>query len=541
MPLPTIHDLVHLEPVRAALRTLRERDAVPRLHRRDPSLWSDDPAVRATIAQRLGWLDAAGGRPGGGPAPAQEWADAIAALAEGARADGLAHVVLAGMGGSSLAPEVFAKVSSKAQGGRVRGLSLRVLDSTHPAAVSATLDQADLDRTLVLVSSKSGSTEETRAFAAHAAALVPDPRHLVAITDAGSALDREATAAGWRAVLRNPADIGGRFSALSLFGMAPAGLLGVDLAKVWATAAAHLAACHEPDPEHNPGAQLAAFMAGFALAGRDKLTLLAPPWLAPLGDWVEQLVAESTGKDGRGVVPIVGEAPGEPSQYGEDRAFVAYRDASAAEALAAAGFPVLFLDVDGPDALGAEYVRWEVATALAGVVLGVNPFDEPNVTESKRNTAAVLEEVAAGAPVPPVEEGDVRGLVEGLRPGDYLSLQAYLPPTGPYATGLDRIRALVRDRTRVATTAGWGPRFLHSTGQLHKGGPDTAVALQLVDPVEGGPGIPGRPYDFATLLRAQAAGDLRSLRAHGRRVAQVAVRSPADLERLHDTLEGYLR
>ncbi|MBA2529435.1 MAG: transaldolase, partial [Euzebyales bacterium] len=501
-----------MPPVDDALAELRDRDAVARLHDRDPALWSDDPEHQDVVGNRLGWLDVA--------TPPSGWPERLAAFVRGVRQDDINRVVLAGMGGSSLAPEVVAELFAH----RGRGAELRVLDSTHPAAVRALLDDADLSRTLVMVSSKSGTTEETSCFAAHAGELV-GPQRLVAITDDGSRLQAQALDQGWRAVFTNPADIGGRYSALSLFGMLPAALVGADTSRLWERAAAMLERCRRP-VEGNPGAQLAAFMAGNAGAGRDKLTLLTPTALLPLASWVEQLVAESTGKDGTGIVPVVGEPIGEPGVYGDDRAFVALRYGAdqllGADALADAGHPVLTLEVEHAEDLGGEYVRWEVATALAGALLGVDPFDEPNVAESKANTTAVLGEVGGGG-LPEPEHGDVGALLGELRSGDYLSLQAYLPPDPAHAGPLARVRAEVRDRLHVATTFGWGPRFLHSTGQLHKGGPSSVVALQVVNSPTGGPPIPGRPYDFATLVQAQAVGDLRSLRDHGRRVAQVGV------------------
>jgi transaldolase / glucose-6-phosphate isomerase len=500
--------------VRDALALLADAGAPRRLHDRDASLFSDDAEIQQAVAQRLGWLDVT--------SPPTGWLERIDALTAEVRAAGLHRVVLAGMGGSSLAPEVFALA-----GQRRDGASLEILDSTHPAAVEARLG-GDLSSTLVLVASKSGSTEETACFAAHAAAVLPGPEHLVAITDAGSALHRQAQAEGWRAVLTNPQDIGGRFSALSLFGMVPAALAGVDVAAVWARAAEEAVRTAAGGPlDDDPAAVLGAFMAGHARAGRDKLTLLPHPELAPLGDWIEQLVAESTGKQGVGVVPVVGEPLGAPAVYGADRAFVAVRlgdrPVPGEVELAAAGHPVLVQQLADGDDLGAAFLRWELATAYAGVVLGVNPFDEPNVTESKANTRTVLDEVAGGGSLPAPENGDLAGLLDLAGPGDYLSLQAYLPPTSANAAALRRLQGVLRDGTGLAATAGFGPRFLHSTGQLHKGGPDSVVAIQLVDTPPSGPTIPGRPYDFAALVRAQAAGDLRSLRAHDRRVTQVNV------------------
>ncbi|MDQ3973040.1 MAG: glucose-6-phosphate isomerase [Actinomycetota bacterium] len=531
---PTLRD-----PVLEALDELRERDAMDRLLSRDPTLWSDDPEVRDVVARRLGWLDVT--------APLPDWPDRIGAFVDGVRADGLNRVVLIGMGGSGLAPGLFAHVF----GGGGRGAELLVLDSTHPDAVRAALDDADLSRTLALVSSKSGTTEEARAFAAHAQHLLESPTRLAAITDRGTPLEEEARAKGWRSCFLNPTDIGGRYAALSYVGMVPAALVGADTAALWQRATRLLERCRAAgDSPENPAAVLAAFMAGWARHGRDKLTLLAPTTLASLGDWIEQLVAESTGKHGTGIVPVVGEPVGPPEVYGDDRAFVALRlgadEVLGVDTLAAAGLPLLRLDLDDRLDLGAEFVRWEVATALAGALLGVNPFDEPNVAESKANTRAVLDDIAAGGELPSHEDGDVTALLADLGTGDYLSIQAFLCPTEANMAPLARLRQRVRDRLRTATTFDWGPRFLHSTGQLHKGGPDSLAALQVVDlalerPDRDGLAIPGRSYDIATLIRAQAAGDLQSLRAHGRRVVQVGVDGPAALRRLADTVDAATR
>lgn len=512
------------DAMRDALVDLGDADAVRRLWERDTSLFSDDPAVREAVADRLGWLDVAGGRPG--------WTAELGAFADRVDTDGIDHVVLAGMGGSSLAPAVFSAVLAKA-GTR----TLTVLDSTHPDAVRDALPADGLDTTLVVVSSKSGTTAETRAFALYAERHVPSTRHLAAITDPGSPLAEEATTRGWRAVFTNPTDIGGRYSALSLFGMVPAALIGVDVDAVWRSGRAMLARC---GPAHhgvdNPALALGAFMGGMAREGRDKLTVFSSPTLASFGDWLEQLVAESTGKQGRGIVPVVGEPVASPAVYGDDRAFVVIEHAGdpvpGVAELEAAGLPVFTLTVDDVYDLGGEFVRWEAATALAGVLLGIDPFDQPNVTESKQNTNEVLAEVAGGAALPPPEEGDLAAVLAGVEPGDYVSIQSYLAPDQKVEDGLTEVRMMLRDALPVATTAGWGPRFLHSTGQLHKGGPNTVVALQLVDVPDDDLAIPNRDYGFATLIRAQALGDLRSLRAHDRRVVQRRIDGPEDIVRL---------
>lgn len=535
------------EPVRAALADLDDVSALTRLHDRDASLFGDG-AARESAADRLGWLDVA---------EAGDRAERLRSFVAAVRADGVERVVLCGMGGSSLAPEVFSRVCGTGPG----GLPLTVLDSTHPAAVRAAFS-GDLSRTLVLVSSKSGSTEETRDFALYAAPLLPSPRSLVAITDPGSDLDLQATGEGWRDVFRNPADIGGRYSALSWFGMVPAALLGVDPALVWARSAEVLdrsgpGSDLATDPGRragtSPATVLGAFIGGHARAGRDKLTLLLAPGLEAFGDWAEQLVAESLGKQGSGVVPVVGEPVGgpgwDPAVYGGDRAFVELRLAGVrgpgAAAVEATGHPVYTLDLTDSTDIGGQFLLWETAVALAGVVLEVNPFDEPNVSESKANTGQVLADVRGGRPLPPPEDGDLAALFAAVRPGDYVSLQAYLAPGPTVHDALARLQGLVRDRLHVAVTAGVGPRFLHSTGQLHKGGPATVVALQVVDadlwdPTAEAVPIPGLAYDFGVLVRAQAVGDLASLRAHDRRVAQVGVAGAAGLTDLIARVEAAL-
>jgi transaldolase / glucose-6-phosphate isomerase len=522
------------EPVREALDELTAKEAVRRLFERDASLWSDDADVQRAITDRLGWIDVAGGR--------SQWSEQLPAFAADVADDGINRIVLAGMGGSSLAPEVFATVFRDV--GRTQ---MTVLDSTHPRAVAERLPDNDLDSTLVVVSSKSGTTAETRAFALRAERLVPSTRHLVAITDPGSHLAEEAHARSWRAVFDNPADIGGRYSALSLFGMVPAALIGVDIDAIWRSGAAMATACAPPHGGiDNPAVTLAAFMGGCARTGRNKLTLLTSPPLASFADWIEQLVAESTGKQGTGIVPVVREPLGPPDVYGDDRAFVVIEHAKDpvpdTAQLEAAGHPVLRIRLDDRYALGGEFVRWEVATAMAGVLLGIDPFDQPNVAESKQNTDDVLDEVASGTALPDPEDGDLRQLLETVRPGDYVSIHSYLPPDDKVAAGLTEVRVMIRDALRVATTSGWGPRFLHSTGQLHKGGPNSVVVLQLVDmpSQDDDVEIPARDYTFGTLVRAQAIGDLRSLRAHDRRVMQRRIDGPEDIVRLIGDLTAVL-
>jgi glucose-6-phosphate isomerase/transaldolase/glucose-6-phosphate isomerase len=388
-------------------------------------------------------------------------------------------VVLLGMGGSSLGPEVLRAVSGDRR--------LTVLDTTDPETI-ASIDPAD---TFFLVSSKSGTTLEVKTLFAHFWEQVPDGARFAAITDPGTKLDALAVDGGFNRVFRNPADIGGRYSVLSYFGLVPAALMGLDVAEL-CTRAQHV--------NRQAAAELGVAMGEAAQAGRDKVTVVVPEDFAPFGLWVEQLIAESTGKHGKGCVPV----PTTDVEHGDDRHVVA-------------------LELETVYDLGEQFMRWEIATVVAGHVLGIDPFDEPNVTESKENTGKVLDSLPL-PDLPTAEPGQVDEWLRGtVRPGDYVSVQAYLP-YGDEA-GLEQVRRGLRDGLDgLAVTAGYGPRFLHSTGQLHKGGPDEVVAVQLVrrTPAPSVP-IPGYPYDFNTLIAAQAIGDYQSLAAHGRRVLRVAV------------------
>ncbi len=486
------------------------RDAVvARIWAKDHTLWGSDSAE---ISDRLGWLAL--------PEVMAERLGELAGFAQAVRADGFTTAVVCGMGGSSLAPEVYRRVVGVAEG----ALDLVVLDTTHPAAVAALADTLDLDRTLFVVASKSGGTIETLSHFAYFYEQTGRGQQFVAITDAGSPLEALARARGFRATFLNAADVGGRYSALSLFGLVPAALMGADLEALLDAGAEMAAACHGcvPCPD-NPGLWLGVVLGEATRGGRDKATLVLPPELAPLGAWVEQLLAESTGKDGTGIVPVVDEDLGPPEVYGTDRLFLTLGQAQAGaaetlSALEAAGHPVARLGDAGPARLGAELFRFEFATAVAGHLLGVNPFDQPNVAEAKEATRRILEE----GPVDDPRGDDPAALLASLVPGDYLALQAYLDPTPETQHRLRQVRLALRNRRRVATTVGFGPRFLHSTGQLHKGGPPSGAFLQVVDEArEADLAIPGRPYTFRTLIDAQALGDLRSLRQRGRRVARV--------------------
>ena len=529
--------------VAGRLERLAAERYAERLWEADASLWKpDDEAHQAIIGNALGWLSVFEG--------VREQAEGVSEFVDELRAEGFRSAVLLGMGGSSLAPEVLEAVLGTTEG----YLKLHVLDSTDPAAVLAVEGAVDLESTVFVVSSKSGGTTETASFHAYFFERVREHcgdhagQHFIAITDEGTSLQEEALAQGFRAVFVNPSDIGGRYSALSFFGMVPAALIGADLERLLDGVRDVAVACGPdvPAPE-NPGLRLGAVLGEAALAGRDKLTIVSEPPLRALGAWVEQLVAESTGKEGTGIVPVDLEQVGDSGVYGEDRVFAAVGLTSVAASgaaqrlmdLAAAGHPVIGHAMDGAYDLGGEFLRWEIAVATAGHVLGIDPFDQPNVQESKDNTkrllagyiasGELLEDLPAGdgRVAFPVRDEDLPAALTAFfaraAPGDYVALQAYVAPGDSVWADLQKLRQELRDRLRLATTLGYGPRFLHSTGQLHKGGPNRGLFLQLVghDPVDVD--IPGQPYSFSVLKRAQARGDLGALRAHGCRALRVCL------------------
>jgi hypothetical protein len=465
-------------------------------------------------------------------------------LSERMRAD-TDRVLVLGMGGSSLAPLVFASSFGR-RGGFPR---LEVLDTTEPSSVLAVANGAPPGRTVYVVSSKSGTTLEPNLFFDYFYARAEQDlgskagERFVVITDPGTPLQEVARSRNVEAtVLADPA-IGGRYSALSPFGVVPAALSGVDVGALLAGARKMAEACHAEAVEENPGASLGAAMGALALERRDKLTFSVNSPIARFGMWAEQLIAESTGKEGKGILPVEGEPLGPPEVYGDDRFFVRIgpEDADADRALAAlerAGHPVARFAVTDPLELGAEMFRWEFATAVAGSLLEINPFDQPNVQEAKDRTNEILSGKAPGGGTSGRGPSSAPELVDSLRPRDYFAITAYLPSTAANEDRLAKIRVSVRDGKRVATTVGFGPRFLHSTGQFHKGGPDTGVFLQLTaEPAESVP-IPGRPYGFERVVAAQAAGDLAALVSRGRRAISLHLSSdPApELEALASEL-----
>jgi len=524
-----------LEPQVRARAPHAERAAAA-LARRDASLWSPAPDVQAKIANRLGWLDS--------PRLMGRSLDRLTSFAAGIRRTGFSDVVLLGMGGSSLAPEVLRAIVGVAPGWP----RFHMLDSTDPAAVQAAATPPQT--TLYILASKSGGTIEPNSLAAHfratleAAGISRWSDHFVAITDEGTALATRARDERFRDVFINPSDIGGRYSALSFFGMVPAALMGQDVGALVGGAMPMVDAALNPTtPALEHGAVgLGLVMAEAARAGHDKLTLLLPPAFASFGLWVEQLVAESTGKGGVGVVPVAGEPVGAPDAYGDDRLFVDVRGGGPPLT------PAVIYPWTDPLALGVEFVRWEVATAVAGALLGINPFDEPNVQQAKDATSRLLAEFTSTGALPStppaltLAEGvelrastaataalggrDAAAFLTLVRRGDYFAQLAYVSPGSDVLPELDRLRLAVRDRKHAATTVGVGPRYLHSTGQLHKGGPNTGVFLLVTAGAPADAAIPGQPYTFATLERAQALGDFASLDAAGRRAVHLHLPAP---------------
>ena len=523
---------------RAAARLEADR-AVSRIWSADGSLWKAEAVARKLIENALGWLTI--------PERIAPTLPDLQAFVSEARS-GTDRVVVLGMGGSSLAPYVFSRTFGSAPGYP----QVEVLDSTEPSAVEATAARSDPRRTLFIVSSKSGTTLEPNIFFDyffdHATRELSgrSGERFIVITDPGSALENEARSRRVRRIFPGDPQIGGRYSALSNFGLVPAAFLGVDVNALIAGARTMAEACRAPGAE-NPGLLLGAALGAEALAGRDKLTFSIGPPADRFGMWLEQLIAESTGKDGKGILPVEGETLSGPEVYGSDRLFCRYdtkgrEDPAAASRLAALvehGHTAVSLVLNDALDLGAEMFRWEFATAMAGKIIGINPFDQPNVQEAKDRTNAIL----AGSTARPaiavetgVDERALADLLASMRPGDYFAITAYLHDTPETDAALQGIRLQIRNAKRVATTIGYGPRFLHSTGQLHKGGPANGVFLQVTcEPTVPAP-IPGRPWGFDQVVAAQADGDLASLQSRGRRAMRASL--PKDVRRGLQDLAG---
>ena len=522
--------------VNAQVQKLVEQDFVARFWKKDPELWGGGDRT-ANIQNSLGWTGVVG--------KMKSRVAELEAFAAEIRDAGFERVVLAGMGGSSLAPLVLATCIPAGP----KGLPVTVLDSTDPETVLQIEKDGPLDKTLFVVASKSGGTAEPTAFDAYFFDRVGNPANFVAITDPGSPFAKSAEARNFRKIFLNFSDIGGRFSALSYFGLVPAALMDLDLNKILATAQAVIDANGPTVPaDQAPAVVLGAAMGTLGVAGVNKLTFLTPNHLVPLGLWLEQLVAESTGKEQKGILPVADEESGPPSVYGQDRFFVVIRDCGhdcsfldvRSFALRDSGHPIATININDPYEIAQEFMRFEIATAVAGAVLGINPFDQPNVQESKDVTKRLLHEVTENGSLP----GETPAFVEGhlsafgdsangsieatlkaffaeAGAGSFAVIQAYLPETVALSEKLHHLQASIRDSLKIATANGYGPRFLHSTGQFHKGGPNTGFFLQLTGDHLQDAAIPEQVATWGVFIDAQASGDLETLKAHGRRTLRI--------------------
>jgi transaldolase/glucose-6-phosphate isomerase len=528
---------------------MNHNEVAKRIWQKDATLWKSDPDSIKIINNSLGWLTVADEMIGE--------VDDVVEFADSIRSRGFQHVMVCGMGGSSLCPEVLARTF-----GRQAGFpELLVLDSTDPDVIAAFKERIDLERCLFIIASKSGSTTEPNVFYKfwydEVSKLREDPGdNFIAITDPGSPLVETAEELNFQRTFLNQADIGGRYSALSYFGMVPAALMGLDVRRL-------LEGARQAARSDNVAVELGLALGDNANAGRDKLTLLIDPALESLGLWIEQLIAESTGKEGKGILPVNGEPLGSPEVYGNDRLFVSISLGKGSElkALAAADHPIVYRELSDLYDLGAEFFVWEFATAVAGWRLGINPFDQPNVQEAKdatkdllssftrrgrfeeRNTVAGDDLITIyGADDAPKAESMahvLRNHLATIKPGDYLAFLNYIEQTPEIDREFQELRTELRNNTHCATTVGYGPRFLHSTGQLHKGGPDTGVFFQIVASDTTDFAIPGEPYTFSILKQAQALGDFRALVKRGRRVITIELGDPSrGLARLSELIRS---
>ncbi len=517
------------EAVNTTLQDWDEHHTSKRIWEKDHTVWLPDPTE---LSNRLGWLDL--------PEESLDLVDGIREFAAEIRAANMRHVVLLGMGGSSLAPEVFGETFGNAESYP----ELIVLDSTHPEAVRMVDNAIDSENSLFVVSSKSGTTLETlslfRTFWERVSRASATPGHnFIAITDPGSALDQTAEERGFRRVFHAPPTVGGRFSALCVFGLVPASLLGIDIAGLLDRARAIAIASSASIPAtQNPSLQLGVTLGLLAKAGVDKLTFLCSPSIASFPAWLEQLIAESIGKDGRSIVPVDGEALADAESYGRDRVFVGLslegdgdeEIGARLDALAAAGHPVVHKLLTDKLDLGAEIFQWELATAAAGAVLGINPFNQPDVQLAKslaKEAMASQGDSRYAAVEHEVDSADKETIDRALvgwataNPGDYLAIHAYVAPSTGNENRLQQIRTILANRLSLASTLGFGPRFLHSTGQLHKGGANKGLFLQLVDQPQQDIQVPETDFSFGKLIEAQALGDLQALSQRGRRILRV--------------------
>ena len=532
----TAHLGKYAEAVRSALDEAAEANIIARIWDKDASVWKGDPAHQKIIQNSLGWLTVAGEMTGK--------ITELKGFANRISGEGYRHVMVCGMGGSSLCPEVLRQTFGSLQSFP----TLLVLDSTDPDVIASFKSQIDIARCLFVIASKSGSTTEPVAFHRYwyneVSRQSDSPGDsFIAITDPGTQMASAAEAESFKHIFLNQQDIGGRYSALSHFGMLPAALMGIAVHQFLQHANAMSEMCRLPVAE-NPAAILGAVMAECGVAGRDKLTIIADEKLATLGLWIEQLVAESTGKEGKGIVPIVLEPLGDVSSYGNDRLFVSISLGGASRSLREledAGHPIVYRSLTDINELGAEFFLWEMATAFAGWRMRVNPFDQPNVQEAKDATKALLEtysnEGSLNEQSPLTQSGEmavygagstgtsfvdvVRDHLSKAKHGDYIALLAYLEETADIYAALTRLRIALREVTGRAVTVGYGPRYLHSTGQLHKGGPNTGVFIQITSSDHLDFKVPQSSYTFSVLKQAQAQGDFEALLAKGRRALRI--------------------
>ena len=529
----------YAKQVEASLSDLRRNKVVERLWQKDHTLWAPEPRE---IVDRLGWLTVADD---------VGWQiEGLQSFARDIVNAGFKHVVLLGMGGSSLGPEVLRQTFTSAQGYP----GLFVLDSTIPDRIRSVSQSIDPASSLFLISSKSGTTIEPLALYKYFRGLVEESvgkqqagRHFVAITDPGTPLEEMAAADDFRRVFSNSPDVGGRYSVLSYFGMVPAALMGVNVAELLGRARRMAEACRPGVSIHeNPGLWLGTVAGTLANSGRDKLTLMTSPSIGAFGLWAEQLIAESTGKSGKGIVPIAGEPLMTPDSYGADRLFVYMRLAEddniavdeTVAALRSKGHPLVELDLKDRMDLGGEFFRWEFATAIAGSIVGIHPFDQPNVQQAKDNTNRILTDYKRSGKLPEIEAStSLDSLLSRAAPGKYLAIMAYLNPTAEIDEAFTQLRRVLSERYGIPTTLGYGPRLLHSTGQMHKGGPDSGLFLQITADGEAAIQVPGEAYDFGVLASAQALGDLAALQEIGREVAKIHLRS-ADGSELLSIVSG---
>ncbi|MCX6569303.1 MAG: hypothetical protein NT147_09700 [Candidatus Aminicenantes bacterium] len=533
------------------LRGLEKDRIVRRVWDRDATVWK---AADEEVSNRLGWLSS--------PRSAEDELPALGAFAASLRGEGLTRAVVLGMGGSSLAPEVFARLFATG----ADALELEVLDTTEPGTVAAAAERLDLRRTLFLVSSKSGTTAELVSlfsyFYDRVRRELGDDRagsRFVAVTDPGTPLEALAGALRFRGVFPGRPDIGGRFSALSVFGLLPAALKGIDLGRLLRSSQAVADACRVETPDGNPGARLGVILGTAAANGRDKLTFFVPPRLRPLAGWIEQLIAESTGKEGRGIVPVIEDVAGPPESYGKDRLFVELglsgepRPDGGAQALIEAGAPLIKLTLDDPYSLAGHFFLWEFATAVAAHILKIDPFDQPDVESTKIKTREVLADAGRAGQAGPagpalIAEGlKIAGpglsksarerltrFLGGSREGDYIAILAFLPQAEAVGKLLTLLADSLRLKLRLPVTLGFGPRYLHSTGQLHKGDGNKGLFLMLAEadmpdvPIPAVPGISRPAATFADLFSAQGRGDGMALAEKGRRVLRIDIEGPVE-------------